>query len=75
MRVNAKSAGPIKTLPSTAVSGLKYIFTSVEEHAPLRRNVTTADVGGAAVFLASELSHGVTGEVIYVDSGFSQLGI
>ena len=47
----------------------------MEEHAPRRRNVTTADVGGAAVFLASELSHGVTGEVIYVDSGFSQLGI
>ena len=72
VRVNALSAGPIKTL---AVSGLKNIFTRVEEHAPLRRNVTTADVGGAAVFLASELSHGVTGEVIYVDSGFSQLGI
>ena len=75
VRVNALSAGPIKTLAASAVSGLKNIFTRVEEHAPLRRNVTTADVGGAAVFLASELSHGVTGEVIYVDSGFSQLGI
>ena len=75
VRVNALSAGPIKTLAASAVSGLKNIFTRVEEHAPLRRNVTTADVGGAAVFLASGLSHGVTGEVIYVDSGFSQLGI
>jgi len=57
VRVNALSAGPIKTLAASAVSGLKNIFTRVEEHAPLRRNVTTADVGGAAVFLASELSH------------------
>ena len=75
VRVNAISAGPIKTLAASAVSGLKDIFSRVEEHAPLRRNVTTADVGGAATFFASDLAHGVTGEILYVDSGFSQLGI
>ena len=75
MRVNALSAGPIKTLAASAVSSLKDIFNHVEAHAPLRRNVSTTDVGGAAVFLASELSHAVTGEIIYVDSGFNQIGI
>lgn len=75
VRVNAISAGPIKTLAASAVSGLKDIFSRVEEHAPLRRNVTTADVGGTATYLASDLANGVTGEIIYVDSGFSQLGI
>ncbi|WP_022657082.1 enoyl-ACP reductase [uncultured Desulfovibrio sp.] len=75
VRVNALSAGPIRTLAASAVSGLKDIFNHVEAHAPLRRNVSTTDVGGAAAFLASELSHAITGEVIYVDSGFSQIGI
>ncbi|MDO5483795.1 MAG: SDR family oxidoreductase, partial [Desulfovibrionaceae bacterium] len=75
IRVNALSAGPVKTLAASAVSSLKDIFTHVEAHAPLRRNITTTDVGGAAVFLASELSHAITGEVIHVDSGFSQIGI
>ena len=75
VRVNALSAGPIKTLAASAVSSLKDIFNHVETHAPLRRNVSTTDVGGAAVFLASELSHAITGEVIYVDSGFNQIGI
>ena len=75
VRVNALSAGPIKTLAASAVSSLKDIFNHVEAHAPLRRNVSTTDVGGAAVFLASELSHAVTGEIIYVDSGFNQIGI
>ncbi|BAV92098.1 enoyl-ACP reductase FabI [Candidatus Desulfovibrio trichonymphae] len=75
VRVNAISAGPIKTLASSAVSGLKNIFTRVEEAAPLHRNVTTTDVGGVATFLASDLAHGVTGEIVYVDSGFSKLGI
>jgi enoyl-[acyl-carrier protein] reductase I len=75
VRVNAISAGPIKTLASSAVSGLKDIFTFVEEKAPLHRNVTTADVGGVALFLASDLARAVTGGVHYVDCGFSQMGI
>lgn len=75
VRVNALSAGPVKTLAASAVSSLKDIFTRVEAHAPLRRNITTSDVGGCAVFLASDLGRAVTGEVIFVDSGFSQIGI
>ena len=74
VRVNAISAGPIKTLAASAVSSLKDIFTHVEANSPLRRNVSTMDVGGTAVFLASELSRGVTGATIYVDSGFNQIG-
>ena len=73
-RVNAISAGPIKTLAASAVSSLKDIFNMVESNSPLRRNVTTADVGGVAAFLASDLAHAVTGQVIYVDSGFSKVG-
>lgn len=75
IRVNCISAGPIRTLASSAVPGLKDIFTQVEERAPLRKNVTTEDVGGTAVYLASSLSQGVTGQVVYVDSGLSILGI
>ncbi len=75
VRVNAISAGPIKTLAASAVSSLKDIFTMVEGNSPLRRNVTTADVGGVAAFLASDLASAVTGQVIYVDSGFSKVGV
>lgn len=75
VRVNAISAGPIKTLAASAVSSLKHIFTHMEEHSPLRRNVTTADVGGAAAFLASDLASAVTGHVLYVDSGYNIVGI
>lgn len=67
--------GPSKPWPPRRCPALKDIFNHVEAHAPLRRNVSTTDVGGAAVFLASELSHAVTGEIIYVDSGFNQIGI
>lgn len=74
IRVNAISAGPIKTLAASAVSSLKDIFNHVEAQAPLRRNVTPLDVGGTAVFLASDLSRSVTGEIIYVDSGFNKIG-
>ncbi len=74
IRINAISAGPIKTLAASAVSSLKDIFTHVAAHSPLKRNVTAMDVGGTAVFLASELSRSVTGEVIYVDSGFNKIG-
>lgn len=74
IRVNAISAGPIKTLAASAVSSLKDIFNHVAAQAPLRRNVSAMDVGGAAVFLASDLSHSVTGETIFVDSGFNKIG-
>lgn len=74
VRVNAISAGPIKTLAASAVSSLKDIFNHVAAQAPLKRNVSAMDVGGTAVFLASDLSMSVTGEVIYVDSGFNKIG-
>lgn len=75
VRVNAISAGPIKTLAASGISGFKNIFNHIEERAPLRRNVTTDDVGRTAVYLASDLSNGVSGEVIFVDSGYNVLGI
>ena len=74
IRVNAISAGPIKTLAASGISGFRTLLAQVEEKAPLRRNVTQSDVGGTAVYLASDLSHGVTGQIIYVDSGLSILG-
>lgn len=74
VRVNAISAGPIKTLAASAVSSLKDIFNHVSAQSPLRGNVTPKDVGGTAVYLASDLSSMVTGEVIYVDSGFNKVG-
>jgi enoyl-[acyl-carrier protein] reductase I len=70
IRVNGISAGPIKTLAASGISGFGKILKFVEAHAPLRRNVTTEDVGNAAAFLLSELAAGVTGEVMYVDGGF-----
>ncbi len=75
VRINAISAGPIKTLAASAVASLKNIFTHIEEHAPLRRNITTADVGGTAVYLGSDLSSAVTGQIIYVDAGYNIMGI
>lgn len=70
IRVNGISAGPIKTLAAAGIAGMGRLLKFVAEHAPLRRNVTTEDVGNAAVFLLSDLAAGVTGEVLYVDSGF-----
>ena len=75
IRVNGISAGPIKTLAASGIKGFKSILHVVEERAPLRRNVTQADVAGAALFLCSDLGHGVTGEVMHVDSGFNILGM
>lgn len=75
VRVNAISAGPIKTLASSGIAGFKDIFSHIEKHAPLGRNVSIEDVGGVALFLASPHSRAVTGEVIHVDSGFSTVGI
>jgi enoyl-[acyl-carrier protein] reductase I len=75
IRVNAISAGPIKTLAASGIRGFKGIFAAVEEKTPLRRNVTQADVGNAAVFLCSDLAAGVTGEIMYVDSGYNIMGL
>ncbi|MGE0142422.1 MAG: enoyl-ACP reductase [Planctomycetota bacterium] len=75
IRVNAISAGPIKTVSAMGVSGFSGILDSVEQKAPLRRNVTQEDVGKAALFLLSDLASGVTGQTLYVDSGYSILGI
>jgi enoyl-[acyl-carrier protein] reductase I len=71
IRVNAISAGPIKTLAAAGIGGFSKILSYNERTAPLRRNVTVDEVGNVAAFLASELSSGITGEVIYVDAGFS----
>ncbi|MDL2307373.1 enoyl-ACP reductase [Desulfovibrio sp. OttesenSCG-928-C06] len=74
IRINAISAGPIKTLASSGVAGFSDILHHIDKHAPLRRNVTTSDVGNAALFLASDLGTGVTGEVLFVDSGYNISG-
>jgi enoyl-[acyl-carrier protein] reductase I len=73
IRVNGISAGPIKTLAASGISGFGKILKFVEEQAPLRRNVTLDDVGNVAAFLLSELAGGVTGEILHVDSGFSRV--
>jgi len=75
IRVNAISAGPIKTLSSSAVRGLKEKLDQQQEATPMRRNVTGEDVGNAASFLLSDLSAGVTGDVMYVDCGYHILGL
>jgi enoyl-[acyl-carrier protein] reductase I len=73
IRVNGISAGPIKTLAAAGIGGFSKIFRFVETNAPLRRNVTIEDVGNVAAFLLSDLARGVTGEITYVDSGFSTI--
>jgi enoyl-[acyl-carrier protein] reductase I len=73
IRVNGISAGPIKTLAAAGISGFSKILKFVEEHAPLKRNVTTEDVGNAAAFLLSDLAAAITGEILYVDAGFSHV--
>jgi len=75
IRVNAISSGPLKTLASSGISGMKTIFKHVEERAPLRRNVTQDDAAGLALFLASDLSTCITGETIYVDAGYNIMGM
>ena len=71
IRVNAISAGPIKTLAAAGIGGFSKILQFVERNAPLRRNVTTDEVGNVAAFLLSDLASAITGEVTYVDCGFS----
>jgi enoyl-[acyl-carrier protein] reductase I len=75
VRVNAISAGPIRTLSAAGISGFKKMYGSFADVAPLRANITPEDVGRTALYLASDLSSAVTGEVIYVDGGFSILGV
>jgi len=74
-RVNAISAGPIRTLAASGVAGLRKMIDHVAHVAPLRRSVTIDDVGNAAAFLCSNLAAGITGEVVYVDAGYSTLGM
>ena len=74
IRVNAISAGPIKTLAARGVGGLGDMLKAHAERAPLHRNTEQAEVGGTAAFLASDLASGITGEVIYVDSGYNIMG-
>jgi enoyl-[acyl-carrier protein] reductase I len=71
IRVNAISAGPIKTLAAAGIGGFSKILHFVEKNAPLRRGVTTEEVGNTAAFLLSDLASGITGEILYVDAGFS----
>ena len=75
VRVNAISAGPIKTLAASGIGDFRYIMKWNEYNAPLRRNVTIEDVGGAGLYLLSDLASGVTGEVHYVDAGYNVVGM
>jgi len=75
IRVNAISAGPMRTLAGSAVGAARYVYRYSRDHAPLRRNVQLGDVGGAGLYLLSNLSSGVTGEVHHVDSGFNIIGM
>ena len=75
IRVNAISAGPIKTLAASGIGDFRYILKWNELNAPLRRNVTIEDVGGAGLYLLSDLSSGVTGEIHHVDAGYNVVGM
>jgi enoyl-[acyl-carrier protein] reductase I len=74
-RVNAISAGPIRTLAASGISGFKSMLSEAEKTVPLRRNVTIDEVGNAAAFLCSDLASGITGDVLYVDSGYHIVGM
>lgn len=75
IRVNGISAGPIRTLASSAVGGILDMIHHVEELAPLRRTVTQTEVGNTAAFLCSDLSSGITGQILYVDAGYEIMGM
>jgi enoyl-[acyl-carrier protein] reductase I len=75
IRVNAISAGPIKTLAASGIGDFRYIMKWNEYNSPLRRNVTIEDVGGAGLYLLSDLASGVTGEVHHVDAGYNVIGM
>lgn len=75
VRVNAISGGPLRTMSALAVGGFSRILDHVEQKAPLRRNVVGRDVGDTAAYLLSDLSSGVTGQIVYVDCGYSAMGL
>ena len=75
IRVNAISAGPVKTMSAKGVKNFSDILEVVEQKAPLKRNITLEDLGGTAVYLLSELSSGLTGEIIYIDAGYNNMGL
>jgi enoyl-[acyl-carrier protein] reductase I len=75
IRVNAISAGPIKTLAASGIGDFRYILRWNQYNSPLRRNVTIEDVGGSGLYLLSDLASGVTGEVHHVDSGYHVVGM
>jgi len=75
IRVNAISAGPIRTLAASGISGFKGMLAEAEKKAPLRRNISIEEVGNAAAFLCSDLASGITGDVLYVDAGYHILGL
>ncbi len=75
IRVNAISAGPIKTVSAMGVADFSSLLDNMAQKAPLRRNVTQEDVGNAALFLLSPLARGVTGQILYVDAGYSIMGV
>jgi enoyl-[acyl-carrier protein] reductase I len=75
IRVNAISAGPMRTLAGAAIGDARYVYGYSRDKSPLKRNVELAEVGNAGLYLLSGLSGGVTGEVMFVDSGFHTIGI
>jgi enoyl-[acyl-carrier protein] reductase I len=75
VRVNAISAGPVRTLSASGVRDFRKLYSSFAEVAPLRANITPEDVGKTALWLCSDLSSAVTGEVVYVDGGFNVMGV
>ena len=75
IRVNAISAGPIKTLAASGIADFRYIFKWNEYNSPLRRNVSIEDVGGGALYLLSDLGRGVTGEILHIDAGYHVVGM
>jgi enoyl-[acyl-carrier protein] reductase I len=75
IRVNAISAGPIKTISARGIKDFSKVLDFVAQHAPLRRNTDIAEVADTAVFLGSNLGRGVTGNIIYVDAGFQIMGL
>jgi len=75
IRINAISAGPIRTLAASGVKGIRQMIAQVAASSPLKRNITIEDVGNAAAFLCSDLAAGITGQVVYVDAGFNIVGM
>ena len=75
IRVNAISAGPIKTLAASAIGDAKFLYKWNENHSPLKKNVDINDVGGSALYLLSDLASGVSGEIHYVDAGYNKVGM